>query len=97
MLLNPVELETTFCLFYDVTILLLLLLVILQLFMAYVYEPFLYILEYARLDFISQRVFQADTRIHWTHILEHDSTRIQVFPERHDYHNLKHVLMLVYN
>ena len=50
--------------------------------MAYVYEPFLYVLEYARLDFIAQVVEQPDTGVNGKHILEYESALIQVFPER---------------
>ena len=81
MLLNPVERETTFFLFYDVTLLLLLSLVMLQLFMAYVYEPFLYELEYARQDFINWQVMQPDSEFNGKYILEYESAWIQVFPE----------------
>ena len=50
--------------------------------MAYVYEPFLYVLEYARLDFIAQVVEQPDTGVNGKHILEYESALIQVFPVR---------------
>ena len=49
--------------------------------MAYVYEPFLYELEYARQDFIRWQVMQPDSEFHGKHILEYESARIQVFPE----------------